>query len=146
MKLLITSDVHGAIDRLKEVAKKHNDVDFHLNAGDMCLAKHAYEPLHIITVKGNNDFGSNEPYIRILDLKGLRVMLTHGHKEHVNYSLETLKHSALAEQVDMVIFGHTHQTYYQIDQNISIINPGALGDYRKSYAIYTDGQFTFYEL
>ncbi len=146
MKLLITSDVHGALENLKVVTKKHKDCDFHLNAGDMCLPKHAYESLHVTTVKGNNDFGSQEPYKRILDLKGLKVMLTHGHREHVKHALNTLLNVALAERVDVVIFGHTHRPYYQIDQGITIINPGALGDYRKSYAIYADGQVTFHEL
>lgn len=146
MKLLITSDVHGALDDLKQVIKKHKDIDYHLNAGDMCLAKNMYEPLHLITVKGNNDFGSDEPYMRILDLKGLRVMLTHGHKEHVKFTHETLINVALAQQVDVVIYGHTHRPFYQMDRGLTLINPGALGDYRKSYAIYADGQVTFYEL
>lgn len=146
MKLLITSDVHGALDRLKAVINQHPDIDFHVDAGDMCLPVHLYEPLHLTTVKGNNDFGSDEPYIRILNLKGLRVMLTHGHREHVKLTLSTLIHVALAERVDMVIFGHTHRPYYQVDQGIIIINPGALGDYRKSYAIFADGQVTFHEL
>lgn len=146
MTLLITSDVHSALENLKTVVKKHPNVDYHLDAGDICLPKHLYESLHIITVKGNNDFGSNEPYKRILDLKGLRVMLTHGHREHVKFTHETLLNVALAEQVDLVIYGHTHQPYYQTEQGITIINPGALGDYRKSYAIYADGQVTFHEL
>ena len=146
MTLLITSDAHGALENLKMVSKKHRDVDYHLDAGDICLPRHLYEPLHLVTVKGNNDFGSDEPYTRILDLNGLRVMLTHGHREHVKLTRETLLNIALAERVDVVIYGHTHRPYYQVDQGITIINPGALGDYRKSYAIYADGQVTFYEL
>ncbi len=146
MKLLITSDIHGALENLKKVSQMHKDADYHLDAGDICLPKHQYEPLHLVTVKGNNDFGSDEPYMRILDLKGLRVMLTHGHKEHVKLTHETLVNVALAEHVDVVIYGHTHRPYYQKDRGITIINPGALGDYRKSYAIYADGQVTFKEL
>ncbi len=146
MKLLITSDAHGALDNLTAVKKKHKDIDYHLDAGDICLPKHLYEPLHMITVKGNNDFASDEPYKRILDFNGFRVLLTHGHKEHVKYSLESLRHEALAERVDMVIYGHTHRPYSETDQGILILNPGALGDYRKSYAIFADGQVTFYEL
>ena len=146
MKLLITSDVHGAFESLKEVISKHKDIDYHLNAGDMCLPKSLYEPLHLITVKGNNDYGSDEPYTRILDLKGWRVMLTHGHREHVKLTLSTLMNIALAERVNVVIFGHTHRPYVQMDQGITFINPGALGDYRKSYAIFAEGKVTFYEL
>jgi uncharacterized protein len=56
MKLLITSDVHGNEERLKEVVRKHKDIDYHLNAGDICLDPIVYEKYHIILVKGNNDF------------------------------------------------------------------------------------------
>ncbi|MFA6800480.1 MAG: YfcE family phosphodiesterase [Acholeplasmataceae bacterium] len=146
MKLLITSDVHGHEERLVEVIAKHKDVDFHINAGDMCLDSHVYQKYHIITVKGNNDFFTSEPLKRVFDLNGLKVLLTHGHIEHVKHNLDILKFYAKQLNVDLVVFGHTHQQYLEIDQNITILNPGALGDYHKSYAIYDNGQVTFYEL
>jgi putative phosphoesterase len=146
MKLLITSDVHGQDERLAKVIKRHKDVDYHLNAGDMCLDEHIYKKYHIITVKGNNDFYSNEPYKRVLELEGLKVFLTHGHIEHVKYSLNQLISEANQVKAKLVIFGHTHQRYLNEDQHIKILNPGALGDFHKSYAIYENGQITFYEL
>ncbi len=146
MKLLITSDVHGHYERLEEVIAKHKDVDFHINAGDMCLEDFLIEPLHIITVKGNNDFYTKAPYYRVLDLKGLKILLTHGHIESVKYSLNRLKQEAYQHEVDLVVFGHTHQKFLETDQELTILNPGALGDYHKSYAIYDNGQITFYTL
>ncbi len=146
MKLLITSDIHGHEERLKEVVKKHLDVDYHLNAGDMCLDQHVYSKYHLVTVKGNNDYYSDEPLKRVLDLKGLKVMLTHGHIEHVKYNLSELIVQAKHQGVDLVIYGHTHQKHLETDHLLTILNPGALGDYHKSYAIYDDGQITFYEL
>jgi putative phosphoesterase len=146
MKLLITSDVHGADDRLIKVIKKHQDVDFHLNAGDMCLDHRIYEKYLLITVKGNNDFSSTEPYHRILELKDLKVYLTHGHIEHVKYGLSQLKSQGKHAGASLIIFGHTHKRYLETDENITILNPGALGDFHKSYAIYENGQVTFYEL
>ena len=146
MKLLITSDVHGRSELLEEVVNKHKDIDYHINAGDMVLDKRIYEKFHIITVKGNCDFFSKEPFFRILDLEGLKIYLTHGHKENVKFGLDKLLLNASLHDVDMVIFGHTHQKHLQSDSQITILNPGALGDYHKSYAIYDQGQITFYEL
>lgn len=146
MRLLITSDVHGAKDRLEQVVKKHKNIDYHLNAGDMCLDPYIYEKFHVITVKGNNDFFSKEPYERTLEINGLKIYLTHGHKEHVKFGLDRLLLKAQLKEVDLVIFGHTHQKYVNQDSQITILNPGALGDYHKSYAIYDEGQVTFYEL
>ncbi len=146
MKLLITSDIHGHEERLKEVVDKHKDVDYHLNAGDMCLDSHVYEKYHLITVKGNNDFFSNEPLFRILDLQGLKIYLTHGHKEHVKFGVSKILDEANLHGANMVIFGHTHEAYLKNDSQITILNPGALGDYHRSYAIYDQGQVTFYQL
>ena len=144
MKILITSDVHGSLERLKEIILKHKDIDYHINAGDMCLDEKEYQRFHIITVKGNNDFRSQEPYERVLDLNGLIIYLTHGHLEHVKFNMDRLKLKAKIHDAKLCIFGHTHQRYLLLDQDILFVNPGALGDYNDSYAIYEDGQVTFY--
>lgn len=143
MKFLITSDIHGHLDALIDVASKHQDINYHLNAGDMCLDQKQYERYHLITVKGNNDFRSNEPYFRILELEGLKVFISHGHIEHVKFGLEKLVIKAKMHQADICIFGHTHERYMMVIEGILFINPGSLGDYHKSYAIYENGQVTF---
>ena len=144
MKLLITSDVHGDDEKLINIIKKHPDVDYHLNAGDMCLDPKIWEKYHIISVKGNNDFGSDLPYMRVLDFEGLHILLTHGHIEHVKFGMDRLKLKAKVNDVEIVIFGHTHERYLMSDEGILFINPGALGGYHRSYAIYENQQVTFY--
>ncbi|MDX9690987.1 MAG: metallophosphoesterase family protein [Acholeplasmataceae bacterium] len=142
MKILITSDVHGNVEALKKVVSMHKDIDYHINAGDMCLDEKHFEQFTIISVKGNNDFRSLYPYERILNLGGLIVYLTHGHQEHVKMGLERLKLKAKLHHANLCIFGHTHQRYLMVEENILFVNPGALGD-NQSYAIYEDGQITF---
>ncbi|MDO9629341.1 MAG: YfcE family phosphodiesterase [Acholeplasmataceae bacterium] len=145
MKLLITSDVHGDLSSLAEIIKRHPDVDYHLNAGDMCIEPKIYEKYHIITVKGNNDFGVNLPWFRLLDFEGIKILLTHGHMEFVKFGLDRLKLKTKIHEANIVIFGHTHERYLMVDEDIMFINPGALGDYHRSYAIYENGQVTFYQ-
>lgn len=145
MKLLITSDVHGDYDRLKKVCEKHKDIPHHLNAGDMVLHEQHYLPYMIITVKGNNDYGVDAPLIRLINIDNQKIMLVHGHQEYVKYGLERLKLKAKLHEANIVIFGHTHKRYLMVEEDILFINPGALGDFMGSYAIYEDGQVTFYE-
>lgn len=143
MKLLITSDVHGRLDDLKCVVEKHKDCDLHLNAGDMSLDPRYYEFLNIITVKGNNDFGVDLPLERIIEKDGCKILLIHGHKESVKFGLTRLKLKAKILGANIVIFGHTHQKYMEMDQGILFINPGALSDGHRTYAIYENQTVTF---
>ena len=145
MKWLITSDVHGDYHTLLEIVNQHKDAEIHINAGDNSLPKHLIEKFHMISVKGNNDFGVDLPYIRILEFDQKKILLTHGHHENVKFGMDRLKLKAKLHQVDMVIFGHTHQKYYEIDEGIMFINPGALGGGQKTYAIYQNQQITFYK-
>ena len=39
MKILITSDVHARHDILQSVVKRHPEVDYHINAGDLVLSQ-----------------------------------------------------------------------------------------------------------
>jgi uncharacterized protein len=144
MKLLITSDVHGQLESLNEVIKLHPDITHHINAGDMCIDPKRYDHLHIITVKGNNDFGTGLPAMRVFDIEGKMIFLTHGHLEYVKFGLDRLKLKAKLHQAELCIFGHTHERYLMKDDDILFINPGALGDYHRSYAIYENEQVTFY--
>lgn len=146
MTFLITSDVHGDAGRLLKVIDTHKGIHHHLNAGDMCLNPAIYETYQVITVKGNNDFGIDLPWFRLIDLEGKKILLTHGHMEHVKLGLERLKVKAKAMAAEIVIFGHTHQRYLMHEDNILFINPGALGDRLHSYAIYEDGQVTFKQM
>lgn len=145
MKLLITSDIHGNYENLIKVVNKHKDIDYHLNAGDMGLGKTIIEKYHLVSVKGNTDFGSDMPYQRVLDFKGLKVLLTHGHKQFVKFGLDRLKLKAKLVNAKICIFGHTHQRFLEIDNGILFINPGALGEHN-SYAIYENKQVTFYKV
>ena len=146
MKILITSDTHGRLDRIEQVRQKHRDIDYHIDAGDLGINPHHLERFHIITVKGNNDFFSTAPYERVLDFTTLKIYLTHGHKEHVKFGYGRLIQKAEAVGADLVVFGHTHQTFYKQENKMIIINPGAIGDYQGSYALYENGQITFHKL
>jgi uncharacterized protein len=141
MKLLITSDAHGDAKKMHEVIHKHQDIDFHLDAGDLCMDTKQFKN-NMTSVKGNNDFFSPRPNFKVLSIGKLKILITHGHIEHVKFGLERLKLKAKAHQVSLCIFGHTHQRYLNTEEDIIFLNPGALGDFG-SYAIYEDGKVTF---
>ena len=146
MKLLITSDVHGEVEKLEAVIKKNKDCEHILCAGDIGLTNVQIEDNNLIAVKGNCDYYSNLPLDRILDLGGKKILLTHGHVEQVKYGLEGLFQKAEHLGIDIVVFGHIHYPVLKTINNILFINPGALNDVKGNYAIYEDGVVTFCEL
>ncbi|HHT98875.1 MAG TPA: metallophosphoesterase [Acholeplasma sp.] len=145
MKILITSDVHGKKSLLEEVIKKHPNM-YHLNAGDIGLSESYLDEQNILSVKGNTDFFSKLPEMRLLEHEGLKILLTHGHLYYVKRNLDLLVDKAKSLDVNICIFGHTHMRYSKVIKGVLFLNPGALSDYERSYAIFDNGKVEFYKL
>lgn len=128
MKLLVLSDSHGDTAYLERVIDAHKDAHaiLFLGDGEKDFSKLNVEikpPLYIVS--GNCDFGSFEPSVRMLNLGGKSIMMTHGHEYKVKYSPEHLIKSAKKKGVDIVLYGHTHtpDTRYG---DIKVMNPGSI--------------------
>lgn len=129
MKILITSDSHGYYNKISDYILERGDIDLMLHAGDGvedCQYIGYETGIKYYVVKGNNDFYSKEAYYKIIDIEGLKILLTHGHKFGVDFSLDTLLEKALDNSCDIVIFGHTH-TYTQVSRSgVLFLNPGSV--------------------
>lgn len=145
MKLLITSDIHKNIEKLKMVLQKHPDITLHLDAGDSQLAVELLDELNILSVKGNTDFLSRLPLERLENFDGKNIYITHGHKLNVKRSYKELEQKAKREQVDICISGHTHVLVINTIGNILFLNPGSLG-YDDTYIIYENNKARAYKL
>lgn len=128
MKILITSDTHGYYERISDLIIDHGDFDLMIHAGDGvedCQNIKYETGIDYYVVKGNNDFFSNEPYNKILDVAGYKIFLTHGHKENVDFSLARIIEKAELNDCDIAIFGHIHR-YVELNRSgILILNPGS---------------------
>lgn len=129
MKILITSDSHGNYNKISDFILESGDIDLMIHAGDGvedCKYISYETGINYYVVKGNNDFFTNEAYTKILDLDGVKILLTHGHKYGVDFSLDGLMRKAVDNSCDVVIFGHTH-TYTQANKSgILFLNPGSV--------------------
>ncbi|WP_052591272.1 metallophosphoesterase family protein [Paracholeplasma brassicae] len=146
MKLLITSDAHGRFDLLRKVHAKHNDVLHHIDAGDLMLSVKELETLNLIAVKGNSDHYLDLPKIQLINLENLDILVVHGHEHNVKYGLEQLIKVAESYDVDLCIYGHTHQKQMIVHKGITYLNPGAISGFNGSYCLYENGKITFYEV
>lgn len=129
MKILIVSDTHRRNENFCRVIEKEGRVDMVVHLGDAegseyYLQKVADCPMEVVA--GNNDFFSELPKEKELDIGGYRVLLTHGHYYYVSVGMERIKEEGISRGVDLVMFGHTHRPLIDREDEITVLNPGSL--------------------
>ena len=141
MKVLAFSDSHMHLDYMISVTRKvMPDVLIHLGDyyGDALALSAEFPQIPLYAVPGNCDqykMGGNLDPIRIIELEGVRLYLTHGHKHGVKFDLTKLKLDARRSGAQAVLFGHTHQQLRECEDDLWVINPGSCGAYASGAAL-----------
>nr|WP_307774580.1 YfcE family phosphodiesterase [uncultured Cetobacterium sp.] len=132
MKILVVTDSHGKISKLYDIIENESP-EIVIWTGDYSAdaeeCSYAYPEIKFIIVRGNCDMFDikhNDDEIFILENK--KFLITHGHLYGVKSSLNFLKEKAIKENVDIVLYGHTHIPYYERINEIEFFNPGAFKD------------------
>ena len=129
MKVLIVSDTHRKNDNYIKVLERVAPVDMVIHCGDgegceYALTQAADCPVEIVL--GNNDFFSDLPRERELEIEGYKIWVTHGHNYYVSMGRETIMREAFARGMDIVCFGHTHRPLVDVSDTVTALNPGSL--------------------
>lgn len=129
MKILIVSDTHKHIENLIDVLDKEKGLDMVIHCGDAERLEYSVRekircPLYIVA--GNNDFFSDLSNELVFNIGSKRVLLTHGHYYYVSMGIERLAEEAMARDVDIAIYGHTHMPKMEMVGNVTVINPGSI--------------------
>ena len=132
MKILVFSDSHGNLFRVKKILETFKDVDMIFHLGDNI--RDAIKIQEMVScpvkyVKGNTDLCEG-PLEIIEDICGKRFFLTHGHQYRIKLDLNNLYYAAQEKKADVVLFGHSHVPYQEIVNGILFLNPGSIGDKR----------------
>jgi hypothetical protein len=139
MKLVVMSDSHGNIDFVQKVIKIAEDekADYIIHLGDDSSDMIHFKDFNIqnvIVVPGVYEREYEDKTItnlqnRILKKFGdVRVLITHTRSSHANDLPQDIKPEELIEkrEVDIVLFGHTHLYYADVEDSILFVNPGHL--------------------
>ena len=141
MQIIIMSDNHRDEDIVREVLKQNPQADRYYLLGDSEMRKHVLVNLEVISVKGNFPFEPRLPKELILTIDDIRVLMVHGHKQHVKTGIERIKQYARDKNAQLVFFGHTHHYRIYDAGDMILVNPGSLslprGHYEKTYAKVT---------
>lgn len=131
MKIGILADTH--IRKGKSLPRciwdKLEDVDAILHAGDL-VTENVLEELAILApvtaVKGNCDWLIEELPSKIITKLGrIRVGLTHGYLGKGNSTQQRAYNTFAEEQVDIIIFGHSHIPFKSFMDGVLMFNPGS---------------------
>lgn len=143
MRVGVISDTHLSSGKIPEaVADTFQGVDLILHAGDVVtlpMLRRLEEIAPVTAVQGNMDMPGvrlSLPLKRVIEIGQHRIGLIHGH--HVpnpNQVLSTpldlaAMHGYLLsefqdENMDCIVYGHTHQAHLETYQGVLIINPGS---------------------
>ncbi|WP_462409806.1 metallophosphoesterase family protein [Neobacillus sp. Marseille-QA0830] len=139
MKIIVLSDTHMP-KRAKELpdrlTKELKEADLIIHAGDWQTLE-VYHQLasfgKVAGVYGNvdgEDIQTKFPDKLMIEEKGFKIGVVHGHgtgKTTEKRALEAFK----GEQLDCIIFGHSHIPVHKYDQGILLLNPGSPTDKRR---------------
>lgn len=125
MKILICSDTHGDEDILIDKLSLYPDFDHYFYLGDSELSETNLLFKNFIGVSGNMDYGKF-PTTRVINDRGIKFLLTHGHLLGVNQNLTQLVAEGLKIKADVICYGHTHRLFVKVIDGILVINPGSI--------------------
>lgn len=131
MKILVLSDSHASLSFMRRcIEVTAPDAVIHLgdyyNDGQTMVEEYPQIPFH--QVPGNCDMHRGwipDPDIKLIELGGVRIFMTHGHRQGVKMSLHRLLADARAANAQAVLYGHTHVAHCELEEGLWILNPGA---------------------
>ena len=141
MKFIVFSDSHGDVDHMIRAVRLENPaLCFFLGDGeyDLTRLQRRFPSLPVNAVRGNCDLRSTLPRALTCAAGGLRIFATHGHLYGVKHDpiYRELCEAALAEDADVVLFGHTHEPFRDRTMGMELLNPGSIGPTtRPSYGL-----------
>lgn len=131
LKILVLSDSHNNIKNMQKVVEKlKEEIDIILHLGDcsedISKFNNLPEKVQRYSVIGNCDFINREPEDLLLNLDGINIFMTHGHRYQVKWHTDSLIYKAMEKEADICLFGHTHCPTCYREKNILIMNPGSI--------------------
>ena len=137
MRIIVVSDTHQNTALLRQSVRQaiaDGPIDVFLHCGDGARDLEYVESdllqcnprIRVYAVRGNCDLGAFPyPSSELIDLSGVRALVTHGHLYQVKHGLGQLANAAKELQATLAFFGHTHQAAVEQKHGVTLINPGS---------------------
>lgn len=136
IRIAVVSDTHGDFRHVGAARARLGRVDWLLHAGDhlqdaaRVALSLGVDPARVRAVAGNCDHPVREPLQLQLEIGGVRIMMTHGHRHGVKEELHRIELAGREAGARAVIFGHSHIAVAFEEQDLLLFNPGSLSQPR----------------
>ena len=141
MRIGLLSDTHGILDLALKAVQAMGSIDLLIHCGDHYrdaskISATINVPVHAVV--GNCGPRMDGPAEKLLEVEGVIIYITRGHRFNVKVSLYGLYNRSLELNAGVVVYGHTHIPGYGFTRSpgspdkddLLIINPGSISDPR----------------
>ncbi|RZN44128.1 MAG: metallophosphoesterase [Methanophagales archaeon ANME-1-THS] len=145
MIILVLSDTHASdlSDLPPRIVAEIKGAELILHAGDYTTKKllaQLREQADFKGVHGNMDppeLKSELPAHTIVEVQGFKIGITHPAEGGSPFGLKRRAKSKLAEELDVILYGHSHTPVSEREGNTLYLNPGsATGTFPARYKTY----------
>lgn len=128
MRILVVSDSHGDVNRLRLAIEQQPTAQLIIYLGDGLRDLDSIQiKTPLIKVKGNCDLASLEAIKFVERVCGNQIIYcTHGHAEHVKHTTSELIREAKSVNADIALYGHTHNPVTTYQDGLWLVNPGSV--------------------
>lgn len=129
MLIAVISDTHRIIKYINSAKEliKGADILIHLgdNVEDVEILEQGFKG-EVYAVAGNCDYSRKYPKETIIEVNGRKIFFTHGDLYGVKSSINNIYYRGKELEVDIVLFGHTHQQIIEEENGLILMNPGSV--------------------
>jgi len=116
------------------IREMHDEVELILFLGD-CLEDfedftYIYPDKQFIPVLGNCDFNDRAPIVRVVEVDGIKIFMSHGHRYGVKLGHEKIIYEAEKHSANICLYGHSHMPHNVVVKGIHLMNPGSISEPR----------------
>lgn len=128
MLIAVISDSHGNKDSIEKLKGKISEAQVVLFLGDgESDLKEITKDFkgEVYAVRGNCDFKGIYPEERVIEIKGKKIFMCHGHRYSVKYGYNSIFYRGKEIGADIVLFGHSHLPIIEEHDGLILMNPGS---------------------
>ncbi|WP_195987024.1 metallophosphoesterase [Clostridium sp. D53t1_180928_C8] len=129
MLIAVISDSHGNKTSISKIKKKISNAEVLLFLGD---GENDLKEItkdftgEVYAVRGNCDFEGKYPEERIIEIRGKKIFMCHGHRYGVKYGYNSIYYRGKEVGADIVLFGHSHLPIIEECDGLTLMNPGSI--------------------